>query len=105
MKRDEFAHPAVSFILTDNGIISRYLYGINYASKDLRFSLMEASEGKIGDTFDKFLLFCYHYDPDSKGYVLFAGNVMRIGGVITMMIIGIVLTLLWRSEIRKKSLV
>ena len=102
-ERDEFAHPAVSFVLTEDGTISRYLYGINYPSKDFRFALMEASEGKIGDTFDKLLLYCYHYDPDSKGYVLFAGNVMRIGGVITMIIIGIILTAFWKKEIRKKS--
>jgi protein SCO1/2 len=100
-QRDEYAHAAVSFILTGDGIISRYLYGIEYKEQDLRFALMEASEGRIGDTLDKFLLFCYHYDPDAKGYVIFAGNVMRIGGVITVLILGTVLLMLWRKENKK----
>lgn len=101
-KRDEYAHAAVSFVLTEQGILSRYLYGIEYKEQDLRFSLLEASEGKIGNTLDKILLFCYHYDPDAKGYVIFAGNVMRIGGVITVLILGSTLIVFWRKEIIKK---
>lgn len=101
-ERDEYAHAAVSFILTGQGVISRYLYGIEYKEQDLRFSLLEASEGKIGDTLDKILLFCFHYDPDAKGYVIFAGNVMRIGGVITVLILSGVLFVLWRKELRKR---
>ena len=97
-ERDEYAHPAVVFVLTEEGVISRYLFGINYPEKDLRFALMEASAGNIGDAFDKFLLFCFHYDPDEKGYVLFAGNVMKIGGVITVLFLGIILVTLWRRE-------
>ena len=100
--RDEYAHAAVSFVLTDQGIISRYLYGIEYKEHDLRFALMEASEGNIGNTLDKILLFCYHYDPDAKGYVVFAGNVMRIGGVITMLILGSFLFIFWRKEFKQK---
>ena len=96
--RDEYAHPAVSFIITDQGVISRYLYGIEYKEQDLRLSLLEASEGKIGDTFDKILLFCFHYDPDAKGYVIFAGNVMRAGGVITVLLLAGILFILWRRE-------
>ena len=101
-ERDEYAHPAVVFVLTEHGVISRYLFGINYPEKDLRFALMEASAGNIGDVFDKFLLYCFHYDPDEKGYVLFAGNVMRIGGVITVLFLGIVLVTLWRRESNRK---
>jgi protein SCO1/2 len=101
-ERDEFAHPAVSFVLTDDGVISRYLYGFEHKEQDLRFALMEASQGKIGDTLDKILLFCYHYDPDAKGYVIFAGNVMRAGGVITVLILGTVIFLLWRRELKHR---
>lgn len=102
-QRDEYAHPAVSFVLTDQGMITRYLYGIEYREQDLRLALLEASEGKIGDTLDKILLYCYHYDPDAGAYVIFAGNVMRIGGVITMILLGTVLGILWRRESRKKA--
>ena len=101
--REEYAHPAVSFILTDKGVISRYLYGLEYPEQDLRLALLEASQGKIGDTFDKFLLFCFHYDPDEKTYVLFAGNVMRVGGVITMLLLGGGLFILWRRERKARS--
>lgn len=102
VERDEYAHPAVVFVLTEKGIISRYLFGINYAEKDLRFALMEASAGNIGDVFDKFLLYCFHYDPDEKEYVLFAGNVMKIGGVITVLLLGGILLTLWRRESKLK---
>lgn len=97
-ERDEYAHPAVSFILTDHGVLSRYLYGLEYPEQDLRLALLEASQGMIGDTFDKILLFCFHYDPDAKTYVVFAGNVMRAGGVITVLLLGGILLILWRRE-------
>lgn len=103
-ERDEYAHPAVVFVLTEEGVISRYLFGIDYQEKDLRFALMEASAGNIGDVFDKFLLYCFHYDPDEKGYVLFAGNVMKLGGVITLLLLGIVLGTLWRRESNRKTI-
>ena len=101
-ERDEYAHPAVSFILTEEGIISRYLYGIEHKEQDLRLALLEGSQGKIGSTLDKFILYCFHYDPAAKGYVLFAGNVMRIGGVITVLLLGGVLIVLWRRETFRK---
>ena len=97
-ERNEYAHPAVSFILTDEGIISRYLYGIEYKESDLRLSLLEASKGDIGTTLDRIILYCFHYDPDAGEYVLFAGNLMRIGGVITLLILGTMLFILWRKE-------
>ena len=103
-ERDEYAHPAVSFVLSDKGMITRYLYGIEFREKDLRLALLEASEGKIGDAFDRILLYCYHYDPDAGGYVIFAGNVMRIGGVITLILLISLLGIFWRREVRKKTL-
>jgi protein SCO1/2 len=104
-ERNEYAHPAVTFVLTEDGRISRYLYGIEYKESDLRLSLLEASQGDIGTTMDRIILYCFHYDPDEGGYVLFAGNLMRIGGVITVLIIGSVLAVLWRKEILKRRIV
>jgi len=104
-ERDEYAHPAVSFVLTEEGIISRYLYGIEYKESDLRLSLLEASKGEIGTTIDRIILYCFHYDPEEGGYVLFAGNLMRAGGVITILIIGSVLVILWRKEYKKRRIV
>jgi protein SCO1/2 len=81
------------------------LYGIEYKESDLRLSLLEASEGEIGTTLDRIILYCFHYDPDAGGYVVFAGNLMRIGGVITLLIIGSVLGILWRKEFLKRRII
>lgn len=102
-ERDEFAHPAVVFILSPEGKITRYLYGLNYEPKDLKLALLEASEGKIGNTLDKLILFCYHYDSNANTYVLFAWNLMRLGGVLTMIGLFSFLGINWMREIRKKK--
>jgi protein SCO1/2 len=94
----QYAHPAVTFLLTEDGVISRYLYGLEYKERDLRLGLLEASEGKIGTTIDRIILYCFHYDPDRKGYVAFAGNIMRLGGVITVVVLGIFLGVFWTRE-------
>jgi len=101
-ERDEFAHPAVVFVLSPDGKISRYLYGLNYEPKDLKLALLEASEGKIGDTLDKLVLFCFRYDANSNTYVLFAQNVMRMGGILTMIVLFSFLAVYWIRE-RKKA--
>ena len=94
----QYAHPAVTFLLTEDGVISRYLYGLEYKERDLRLGLLEAAEGKIGSTIDRIILYCFHYDPDSKGYVVFAGNVMRLGGLITVVALAIFLGLFWTRD-------
>jgi protein SCO1/2 len=99
-KSKEFAHPAVLTILTPQGKISRYLYGLTHRHQDIKFALLEASEGHIGTTVDKLLLYCYQYDPDARGYVLFAGRVMRIGGIIMLLLIVLFLLFLWKGELK-----
>ena len=94
----QYAHPAVTFLLTEDGVISRYLYGLEYKERDLRLGLLEASEGKIGTTIDRIVLYCFHYDPDAKGYVAFAGNIMRLGGAITLVLLGTFLGIHWARE-------
>ena len=103
-ERDEFAHPAVVFILSPEGEISRYLYGLNYEPKDLKLSLLEASEGKIGNTLDQLILYCFHYDANANTYVLFAQNIMRLGGVFTMIGLFSFLGIYWIRENKKKKL-
>ena len=76
--------------------------GVEYKVNDLKFGLLEASEGKIGNTLDRIILYCYHYDPDSKGYVVFAGNVMRLGGAITLILLGGLVGILFYRERQKK---
>ncbi len=101
-KTSQYAHPTVIFILMPDGEISRYLYGVDFNPRDLRVALLEAADGKIGTTIDRIILYCYHYDPLAKGYVLFATNIMKLGGLITLIIFGIILGFYWRAEKRKK---
>ena len=97
-QQKQFAHAAAIMILTPDGHISRYLYGVKFKPRDMRLALAEASAGKLGTAGDKFLLFCFHYDAEARSYVPFARNIMRAGGVAIVLILGSVLTLLWRWE-------
>lgn len=101
-KRQEFAHAAVLTILTPEGKVSRYLYGVQFETKDLRLSLLEASQGKIGSTMDRIILFCHRYDPTAGTYTLAAMNIMRVGATLTLLVFGIALFLLWRRDLRRK---
>jgi protein SCO1/2 len=96
----EIAHAAVLFVLTPEGRVSRYLYGTKFDPKDLRLALLEASEGKIGTTLDRFILWCHVYDPDARGYVLFAVRLMQLGGLVTLVVLGAGLFWLFRSGSR-----
>lgn len=104
-KQEQYAHVAAIMILTPKGKISRYLYGIRYPSRDVRFALAEAADGRLTMAVEKFLLFCYHYDPQANRYVLFALNVMRTGGILTVLLISFTLWRLFRADrIRTQAL-
>jgi protein SCO1/2 len=96
--QQQYAHSAAIMVLTPTGMVSRYLYGIKFPERDLRLALTEASENKFGLSFEKLLLMCYHYDPSAKSYVLFATNVMRLGGLLVVLIFGSWLFRHWRRE-------
>ena len=97
---DEFAHPSSLIILTPDGKVARYLYGIQQNQQDLRLALLEASKGEIGDSklVNRVLLYCYHFDPVGKKYALKALNVVKAGGVLTLLSLGVFLTYYWRRE-------
>jgi protein SCO1/2 len=101
-RQKQYAHPAAIYLLTPEGHIARYLYGIQYDPGDIRLGLLEASEGKSISTTERVLLFCYHYDPQGKKYSLVAMNVMRLGGGVTLVLLGSFLTLMWVRERRKR---
>lgn len=84
----QYAHSPVMTILTPEGTISRYLYGIEFKGFDLKLALNEASQGHIGNIIDRLVLFCYHYDPKNRQYALYAMNAMRVGGAGTVLILG-----------------
>lgn len=101
-RQKQFAHPAAIYLLTPEGHIARYLYGIQYDPSDVRLGLLEATEGRSISTTERILLYCYHYDPQGKKYSLVALNVMRLGGGVTLVALGSFLTLMWVRERRKR---
>lgn len=94
----QFAHAALALVLTGDGKISRYFYGVTYPSRDLRFGLEQASDGKIGSPVDQVLLFCYHYDPRTGKYGLLISRVIQLGGGITLLAVGALVLFLARGE-------
>jgi protein SCO1/2 len=98
----EYAHPAVLFVLTPEGRVSRYLFGVQHDPQTLRLSLVEASEGGIGSPVDKFLLYCYRYDPDEGRYAPVAMQMMRVGGGTTIVLLGGILLTFWLREARQR---
>jgi len=94
----QFAHAAGIMVLTPQGKVSRYFYGVEYSARDLRLALIEASSGKIGSVVDQILLYCFHYDPVSGKYGLLITRVVRIAGVLTVLVLGGVIALLLRRE-------
>jgi len=95
----QYAHASVIMVLTPEGKISRYFYGITYPERDLRLGLEQASEGKIGSpVVDQILLFCYHYDPHTGKYGLVISRVIQLAGGLTVLVGGLSLFFLFRSE-------
>lgn len=88
-KSDQFAHGAAIMVITPQGKISNYFYGVEYSARDIRLALVEASEGKIGTIRDQILLFCFHYDPSTGKYSTYALNIVRLGGILTVIGLGI----------------
>lgn len=103
-KSNQFAHAGGIMIATPEGKLSRYLYGIDYAPKDLKFGIMESAASKVGSPADQLLLYCFHYDPASGKYGLSILRVMRLGGVVTVLGLGMMLFVFWRRNKKKDQL-
>jgi protein SCO1/2 len=97
----QFAHASGITILTPNGTIARYLYGVEYSARDLRLALVEASAGKIGSAVDQVLLYCFHYDPTTGKYGLLVMNVIRVLGTATVAALGTFMVLMFRRDRQK----
>jgi protein SCO1/2 len=100
-EQDQYAHPSVVMLVTPDGKMARYLYGLQFESNDLRIGLLEASRGKSISTIEQVILFCYHYDPKSGKYQIMARRVMQLGGAVTLLVLGSVLAFFWRRERRR----
>ncbi|MGQ0506480.1 MAG: SCO family protein [Myxococcaceae bacterium] len=97
----QFAHAATVFVLTPEGRISRYLYGMRFPSRDLKLALVEAAGGRVGTAFDRFLLTCYQYDAASKRYAFIVKSVIQGGGFLVFVALGALLVTLWRRELKR----
>jgi protein SCO1/2 len=86
-KTNLFAHASGIMLLTPDGRISRYFYGVEYPGRDMRLGLVDASAGKIGTPIDHVLLFCYQYDPSSATYSASILKIIRLAGILTVLCI------------------
>ncbi len=99
---EEYAHNAALMWLSPTGVVTRYLYGIQYPARDFRLALVEAGDGTVGTTLDRFLMTCYQFDPDSRSYSLMALSLLKIGGALTLLVFGGAMFLFWRREGRRQ---
>jgi protein SCO1/2 len=102
-RQKQYAHPAAIYLLSPEGKVERYLYGISYEPGEVRLGLLEATQGRSISTTERILLYCYHYDPQQKRYTLIAMRVMRLGGVATLAAFGSFFAVMWARERRKKK--
>ncbi len=101
---DQFSHASAAYILTPNGTLSRYLYGIEFQPKTVRLSLVEASNGKIGTLAEHVLLYCFQFNPTKNKYTLYAFKAVQVGGALTVILLGIFLIPIWLRERKKNTL-
>jgi len=102
-KSNQFAHAAAIMIATPEGKLSKYLYGIDYSPKDIKFAVMESTESRIGNPAEQLLLYCFHYDPATGKYGLAILRVIRLGGIATVLGLGLMGFVFWRRNKRRNS--
>jgi protein SCO1/2 len=100
---NQFAHASAIMVVTPEGKLSKYYYGIEYSPKDLRLGLIEAAQNKIGTPVDQILLFCYHWDPSTGKYTPIAIGGLRVVGVATLLLIGGFMFVNFRREARERA--
>jgi protein SCO1/2 len=94
----QYQHSAAFMVLTPDGRIARYLYGVEFEPQQLRLALVEASGGRVGTTVDRVLLTCFRFDPASRRYRFYVQGTLRGGGLLTFLLLGGMLVRLWRRE-------
>lgn len=101
--KDQFAHAAGIMIVTPQGKLARYFYGLAYAPRELRLGLVEAAANTIGSRIDQLLLFCYHYDAATGTYGLVIMNVIRLAGLVTVLGLGVFMGVMFRRDRRHRG--
>jgi protein SCO1/2 len=99
----QFAHVSGVLVVTPDGRLSRYFYGVEYSPKELRMAIVESSEGRVGSLVDELLLYCYHYDPATGRYGAIAMNLVRLGGAITLALLAGFIWLMRRREMSPRE--
>lgn len=100
----QFAHASGIMLLTPDGRVAQYYYGIEYAPRDVQLGLIEASKGKIGNVVDQVLLYCYHYDPAKGKYGAAIFNILRISALVTMLVLGGFVIVMFRRDAQAAKL-
>jgi protein SCO1/2 len=103
-KSGQYAHAAGVMLLTPDGKVSRYFYGIEYSPRDLRMGIIDASQGKVGSPVEKIILFCYQYDPTTGKYSLAILRVVQLSSAFTVLLVGGFMVLQFYREKRARSL-
>jgi protein SCO1/2 len=98
---DQFAHASGILVITPRGQIARYLYGVDYPTRQLRLALVESGNGKVGSPVDQLLLLCFHYDPVTGRYGLAISNLLRLAGLLTLLVLGVYLIRMFALERRR----
>lgn len=104
VEKDQYAHATGIVVVTPQGRIARYFYGLEYPSRDLRLALVEASANTIGSAVDQVLLYCYQYDPATGKYGVLIMNVIRLAGLATVLTLGTFMAVMFRLDRRKRLL-
>ena len=99
----QFLHPAVMFVISPDGTVSRYLYGVTFEQRDLHLALVEAADGKVGTSLDRIILSCYQYDAASRRYGFYIFGFIRLGGLLALASLSTLLIVLWRRELKVKK--
>ena len=95
-KTEQYGHATAIMVLTPEGKIAQYYYGVEFAPKDLRLGLVQASQGKIGTVVDEVLLYCYHYNPDTGKYGAIISRILKLAAGATMLFLGTFLVVMFR---------
>jgi protein SCO1/2 len=99
----QYVHASAIMVLTPEGRVSKYFYGIEYSPRDLRLGLIEASSSRIGTPVDQVLLYCFHYDPHQGKYSLIVMNVLRLAGIVTVALMAGFIAVMWSRDRRKSK--
>ncbi|HEY7724740.1 MAG TPA: SCO family protein [Anaeromyxobacteraceae bacterium] len=97
----QYAHAAAIFVLTPEGRVSRYLYGVDFPARDLRLAVVEAGEGRVGTSFDRLLLTCFRYDASSRRYEPYVVGFIRIAALAVLGGLAVTLAVFWRREVKR----